>query len=62
MDEYDITVAALSNLERLSGADRDHPHLNAGCLCERGKQITEQTRLLGRGRRGDRNKRLLRDR
>ena len=36
VDEDDIAVAALADLECLSGADRDQPDLNAGLFRERG--------------------------
>src|SRR6185436_8351958 len=50
-----VGIAATRELERLPGAERDHPNLNARLLLEHRQQVLEQTRLLGGsgGRDGD---------
>jgi hypothetical protein len=44
----DVGVTPPSHVERLAGAQRDHPHLDGGLLLEDGQQMLEQTGLLGR--------------
>ena len=51
--EHDVGVAAPADIERLAGAQRDDANLDAGLLLVDRQQIAEQSRLLGRGRRGD---------
>ena len=60
VDEDDIGVAAPREVERLPGAERDDAHLDAGLLLEDRQQVAEQSRLLGRRRRGDGDEALLR--
>jgi hypothetical protein len=59
--EHDVRVAAAADVERLAGADRDDLHGDAGLARERGKQVPEQARLLGRGRRRDDDRSVLRE-
>jgi hypothetical protein len=59
MDEDDVGVAAPPGLQRLAGALRDHPHLDAGRRLEHRQDVVEQARLLGRGGRGHRDERFL---
>src|SRR6266516_4294708 len=43
-----------------SSADRDHAHLDPGLLPENRQHVAEQSRLLGRGRRGNDDELFLR--
>src|SRR5947199_201675 len=51
MDEHDVAIAALADLQRLPGAERDDADLDAGRRGEGRQQMAEQAGLLGRGRR-----------
>src|SRR5262249_15193166 len=62
MHEYDVSVAAPRQVERLPGAERDHAHLDPRLLLEDRKQVAEQARLLGRGGRRDYYELVLRQR
>jgi NAD(P)-dependent dehydrogenase (short-subunit alcohol dehydrogenase family) len=57
-----LAVGPLADLECLSRPDRDHPNLDVDLLSERRQQVVEQPGFLGRGRRGDGNEGLLRNR
>src|SRR5215813_9044395 len=52
MHEHHIGIATAAGVERLAGALRDHPHINAGLGGEPRQDETEQPRTLGRGGRG----------
>ena len=60
VDEHHVGVAAPADVERLTGAERDDAHLDAGLLGEARQQVFEQPGLLGRGRRGNGDEALLR--
>ena len=51
--EHHVRVAAAGDVERLSGAERDDADLDSRLLFEHGKQMPEETGLLGRRRRGN---------
>jgi hypothetical protein len=59
MHEDDVGIAAPRHVQRLAGAQRDDAHLDAAGLLEGRQQVAEQTRLLGRGGRGDGDEALL---
>ena len=58
--EDDVGIAPPSDVERLAGADRHDVHGDPRVLLERGQQVAEQSRLLGRRRRRDDDERLRR--
>ena len=47
MHEQHVGVAAAADVQRLSGADRDHPDSDSGRLCEGREQMGKQAGLLG---------------
>ena len=49
--EQHVRVAVARVADRLPGADRDHPHLDARAGGEHRQQVVEQARVPGRGRR-----------
>ena len=53
MHEQDIRVTAPADVERLARSNGDDARLDAGIFFERGQQVREQSRLLGRRRRRD---------
>ena len=60
--EQRVGVAPRPDRQRLPGADRHHPHVDPGVLAEDRDEVAKQARLLGRGRRGERDEALLRAR
>jgi hypothetical protein len=62
MDKNNIRITAASEFERLAGAERDNAHLDAGLLLEGRQDVPEESRLLGRRRRGDGNELIPRQR
>ena len=61
MNEHDIGIAAPRRIERLAGALRDHPHLDASLRLEQRQEMAEQARILGRGGGGDNDGFFLRE-
>jgi hypothetical protein len=51
VDKDDIGIAAPCSVERLSGAERQHTHRDAGRLGELGQDRREQARIVDRGGR-----------
>src|SRR5688572_10513189 len=58
--EDHVGIAAPAHVERLPGAERHHAHLHAALLFVDWQQVPEQSGLLGRRGRCDRDVRLLR--
>ena len=58
--EHDVRVAAPADVEGLAGAERHDLHRDAGIGSEERQEMAEQARLLGRGRRGDGDRAVLR--
>ena len=61
MDEHHVGIAPPADVERLAGADRDDVDTDAGARREQRQEVAEKPGLLGRGRRGDGNRALLRE-
>ena len=59
-NDLSLSNAAPRRVEGLPGAERQHFHLDAGPLLHDRQQIAEQARILGRGRRGDDDRVVLR--
>ena len=55
INEKRVGIPSHADLESLSGADRDHPHVDPGLLSKERNDVAEQARLLGgdRGSEGD---------
>ena len=60
MDEHHVGIAAPAGVERLAGALRHHLHVDAGLRLEQRQDVAEQAGILGRGRRGDDDRLVLR--
>ena len=58
MHEHDVGIAAAREVERLARAERHDAHLDPGPLLEDRQEVLEEPRLLGRGRRCDRDEPL----
>jgi len=59
MNEDHVGIATPANIQRLTGPDRYHVHVDSGFGGELREKIAEQARSLGRGRRGDGDRALL---
>jgi hypothetical protein len=55
MHQQGVRIATAADVQCLAGADGHHPHLYAGLLHEQREQVSEQTRLLRGGGRGERD-------
>src|SRR5262245_56642536 len=51
--QHDVGLAASARIERLTGALREHFHVDTDLLCKEGQDVVEQPTVLRRGRRRD---------